>query len=658
MKTSLRKYLSLVMVLCVAFVCLFGVSVKAASETVDWTAASYSSSSEDEVVWEGSTFTITLAKGTSSTKANNYLGGTYAHTRIYKGQTLTFAPNDGYQIDSIAITATSSTYAGYFKSATWTNATASNNGTAVSVAPTNGKNPVAMTVGTATRATQIVVTTSSTSGPKVTINGSQNINTTTTFTAEVANLAAGVSWKSSDDTVATVNNGVVTPVAMGTTTITATSTANPSVSDSIEVTVWPDNSSTITVEQAEEIIDFTGTTNSAFKYTVEGEITSIDTEYSSQYDNISVVITDNTGSLLLYRLSGGDDLSVGMNIRATGNLVYYSSTSLYEMAAGGTYEIVVDSTIQNMINSLNALEGKASLGFKYTEVTTPVEAKDATDTLNNALIGISGTSYTAWSNKQSNSSAVYAGQSAGGTNDNPSIQLRSNNNNSGIVTTVSGGLATKVTVVWNSATTEGRTLNVYGSNTPFTSPTELYGDALTAEKLGTIVNGTSTSLTIEGEYEYIAIRSASGALYLDSVQIEWAGKAYTDYSYTNVDFRLRCGVDAAIDDIADEYGIKVTINGKSRTYDMTSDFWGEDADFVFVTIDLGDVINYAERLDAEISIQAYAVADGVEYYSEAIKTFTIAGLVSEYYNSYKDDATFGEAITGLYGLLEKMGKIA
>ena len=163
---------------------------------------------------------------------------------------------------------------------------------------------------------------------------------------------------------------------------------------------------------------------------------------------------------------------------------------------------------------------------------------------------------------------------------------------------------------------------------------------------------------LEGEYEYIAIRSASGALYLDSVQIEWAGEAYTDYSYTNVDFRLRCGVDAAIDDIADEYGIKVTINGKSRTYDMTSDFWGEDADFVFVTIDLGDVINYAERLDAEISIQAYAVADGVEYYSEAIKTFTIAGLVSEYYNSYKDDATFGEAITGLYGLLDKMGKIA
>lgn len=653
MKTSLRKYLSLVMVLCVAFVCLFAVNVKAASEKVDWTAAP-TSASASTVVWEGSTFAITLAQGSSQTAANNYLGGTNAHTRIYKGQTLTFAPNDGYQIDSIAITATSSSYAEVFTSSTWSNATASNNGTAVSVTPIDGTKDVAMTVVEATRATQIVVTTSSLSDPKVTINGSQNINTTTTFTAKTANLTGEVAWSSSDNDIATVANGVVTPVAMGRTTITAESLAD-SVSDSIEVTVWPDNSSTITVAQAKEIIDFTSTTKSAFEYTVEGEITSIETEYSSEDDNISVFITDNTGSLLLYGLSGGDDLSVGMNIRATGNLVYYSKTSLYEMAAGGTYEIVVDSTIQNMMNSLNALEGKASLGFKYTEVTTPVQAKAVTDTLDNALIGISGTTYKEWSNKQSDSSAVYAGQSAGG---NSSIQLRSSNSNSGIVTTVSGGLATTVTVEWNSNTSKGRTLNVYGSNTPFTSPTELYGNDVTAEKLGTIVNGTSTSLTIEGKYEYIAIRSANGALYLDSVQIEWAGKAYTEYSYTNVDFRLRCGVDAAIDDIANEYGIKVTINGKSRTYDMSSDFWGKDADFVFVTIDLGDVINHAERLDAEISIQAYAVVDEIAYYSEAIKTFTIAELVSEYYNSYKDHATFGEAITALYGLLEKMGKIA
>ena len=145
-------------------------------------------------------------------------------------------------------------------------------------------------------------------------------------------------------------------------------------------------------------------------------------------------------------------------------------------------------------------------------------AGEVTDVLNQTLTGVTGTSYSSFSNKTATSSAVYAGQCAGG---NSSIQLRSNNNNSGVVTTTSGGKVKSITVEWQSSTADGRTLNVYGSNSAYSDATDLYKADNQGDLLGTIVKGTSTSLTIEGDYEYIGFRSASGAMYLTSVEIVW-----------------------------------------------------------------------------------------------------------------------------------------
>ena len=138
------------------------------------------------------------------------------------------------------------------------------------------------------------------------------------------------------------------------------------------------------------------------------------------------------------------------------------------------------------------------------------------DVLNQTFTGITGTSYTAFSGKAGTSGAVYAGQCAGG---NSSIQLRSNNSDSGVVTTTSGGKAKKVVVEWNSGTSSGRTLNVYGKNSAYSAATDLYNASNQGTLLGTIVCGTSTELTITGDYDYIGFRSASGAMYLTSVTI-------------------------------------------------------------------------------------------------------------------------------------------
>lgn len=159
-----------------------------------------------------------------------------------------------------------------------------------------------------------------------------------------------------------------------------------------------------------------------------------------------------------------------------------------------------------------------------------------TDVLTRATTGISnGSGYGDWSDKNVTSSAVYAGRSAGG---NDAIQLRTTDSNEGIITTTSGGKAKKVTVVWNNNTSNGRTLDIYGKNSTYSSAADLYNASNQGTKLGSIVNGTSTEFTINDDYEYIGLRSKSSAMYLTSISIAWetddagSGGSATYSSYT------------------------------------------------------------------------------------------------------------------------------
>lgn len=182
----------------------------------------------------------------------------------------------------------------------------------------------------------------------------------------------------------------------------------------------------------------------------------------------------------------------------------------YDMATAGTYTVTVSYT-----------EGEVTAKTTY-QITINELTAGVTDVLTRAVTGITNTSYSGWSGKTLTSSAVYAGQSAGG---NDAIQLRSNNSNSGIVTTESGGYVKKMVVTWNSNTAEGRTLNVYGKNSAYSAATDLYDDNKKGTLLGTIVCGKSTELEITGNYQYIGLRSADGAMYLDEIKIIWSSEA-------------------------------------------------------------------------------------------------------------------------------------
>ena len=145
-----------------------------------------------------------------------------------------------------------------------------------------------------------------------------------------------------------------------------------------------------------------------------------------------------------------------------------------------------------------------------------------TDVLTAGDFEATSSTYKDFSGVTKDSGAVYAGNS--GKSSDGAIQLRSNNSNSGIVSTESGGTATKVTLAWNAATVDDREVSVYGSTDAYTAATDLYAAASQGTLLGSLKKGDgATELEIEGEYAYIGLRSKSGALYLDSVEIEWAG---------------------------------------------------------------------------------------------------------------------------------------
>ena len=196
---------------------------------------------------------------------------------------------------------------------------------------------------------------------------------------------------------------------------------------------------------------------------------------------------------------------------------------------GELYEGEIEITETTTVKAIAVKDGwnnSEVAEAKYTK--TVVVEGGVVDVLNLALTGAEGTTYSSWSGKTSKSSAVYAGQSAGGNN---SIQLRSSNSNSGIVTTQSGGKVKKISIDWNSNTAATRELWVYGKNTAYTNPTELYNASTDGDKLAEIACGT-TEFIIEGDYEYIGLRSGSGAMYLNSIEITWVEEEPESYTLT------------------------------------------------------------------------------------------------------------------------------
>ena len=470
--------------------------------------------------------------------------------------------------------------------------------------------------------------------PLVTVSGNTNdllVGTTTTLTAELSNISGTVNWSSSNSDVATVANGVVTAKSMGNVTVSATVNG---IVGNYELSVYPELGE-LSIADAIKVCEIAGEVNSPFQYSVLGIIDNIETPYGEGgYENITLSITDGTDSIKVFRMNGGADLLVGDQIMVTGALVNYKGNTP-EFAQGCTYEKIENDNIDAIREKVNAIASKMSLAFKYEVVTETVNiASEVVDTLNRATTGATSTTYVDWSGKTDKSGAVYKGNSAGG---NSSIQLRSDKSSAGIVTTASGGKAVKITVKWNSNTGDTRTIDIYGKNTAYSSAADLYNTSTQGTKIGSIKKGT-TELVLTGDYAFIGIRSNSGALYLEEINITWestndstSGTEQKEV-YKNSEFAFRFAVDASLVNIADvdSYGIKVTAGENEVFYSTDAISWTIEGGYAFVTVELGDIINDKNKLSTQFTVAAYIEIDEIKYTSSQATTYSVADMVAYY----------------------------
>ena len=131
-------------------------------------------------------------------------------------------------------------------------------------------------------------------------------------------------------------------------------------------------------------------------------------------------------------------------------------------------------------------------------------------------------------------------------------------------------------------------------------------------------------------------------------------------AYSDVDFRIRCGVDNLIDTVAAElddttYGIEVKTSTKTVKYYSNNALYDDSTDpnIAFVVIDLKDVLGNISRASEEFTVRAFVNYSGDFYYSASEKTYSVAGLVNEYYTGL--DAEVVTAVTPLYNVLTALG---
>lgn len=284
-----------------------------------------------------------------------------------------------------------------------------------------------------------------------------------------------VNYDSSNKGVATIGetDGQITIVGAGTTTITATLASAPEVKSSYELTV---NKTAATLEFEQSI-------------------------YTVNFDEIITLkaVSNNPDAQITYSATEGDwyiDETSGEFLAGTtaGSVTVTATLAESDKYTGATATCTVNIVDPNQ--------------QVYSDVITAADLKGEAN------------SYKDFSGVTKTSGAVYAGNSA---NKNGSIQLRSDKSNSGIVATTSGGRISQIIITWDNSTANARQIDVYGNTNPYTSAAELYetsGNTNQGELIGSLAKG-ETTLTIEGNYPYVGIRSNDGALYIKDITFVW-----------------------------------------------------------------------------------------------------------------------------------------
>ena len=234
---------------------------------------------------------------------------------------------------------------------------------------------------------------------------------------------------------------------------------------------------------------------------------------------------------------------------------------------------------------------------------------------------------------------------------NDTIQIR-DSKNSGIVSTISGGLIKKVKISWNINSADNRILNVYASNEKLSSTSDLYSGNK-VKLIGTISNNKKeTELSITENYKYIGVKSSGRAIYLDSITFEWEPiKPIVDetilqssYLFTkmtngeNISNGIRFVGSVKEDKFADLSNVGFNFTLTSTDKNVTKDYAVETTKLYNKIDDSNKLVfenkedetftldgylsyslilnNISKTFTATITFYSYAIIDGVTYNSE------------------------------------------
>lgn len=634
MKTLFKKSLSLTMlVLLVVLTLSFGVTVKAATTaTITFDSTSKRTTfTTSQQIWVENGITVTNNKGSSTSNVADYANP----ARFYKSSKLTITYEN--KISQIVFDCNSNSYATALKnSITSGTATVSSDKVTVVLSEPAESYTITSLTGGQVRMDGLTITEyeeGSVAEPVIGINGTTYAKVggeAVTLSAIIANSdITTATWTSSDESVVTVNDGVVSIVGTGKSTITATITGTE-VSTSVEFKVYPNDAEVISIAEALEIANLAGTGYSPYYYTIQGSVTSI---VSTTYGNMN--LSDGVNEIYLYGLYSSDGSIrydametkpvVGDTIVINGKLGMYSTTK--QMQNARLKEIVLDDVTSKVKEQLNEIESFMTLAYKYISEEKNTEAVSGTTSIVASNLGYENA--TAVENIEQDNFTITFNK---GTNSNSPKYY-----------------------------TNGTAIRCYGGNTiTFTSSVSIteitigFGsddgtNDITVD-CGAYINGVWTG---KSNKVVFTISGTTGNRRFSSINVVYEGEAgQTNYECSEVDFRIKCGVELALTEIdnVESYGIAVTANGETRTYDSTSEYYATDTQCLYATISLGDVLNNKTRLDVDFTVCAYVVVDGVTYYSESVKTYSVVDLVQVYYgmDAYKEQVTpLVEVLTSL-----------
>lgn len=543
--------------------------------------------------------------------------------------------------------------------------------------------------------------------PGVELSGSENVyleNGTYNYTATPLNVVAtSTTYTSSNIDVATITNaGILTPVSIGSTNITAT--VNDTYESSpLAIKVWPKGDSVISIADALKVAELTGSTKTNDKYIACGTVASIEEN--------TFILSDGINSIKVYY--HGHTFTVDQQIKVYGTLINYNNTTKeFNSDTTLAYDVSFNTNGGNTINS--QIIGK---GNKVINPETPIkdgftflgwykeEALQNEFDFDNDTISSNTTLYAKWHNdaldgiqtELNNINSWFSMGYAYDVNvseadpdyvkvtsvndvaDGDSVIIVSkyddtyyalsnsvsNNISSGVEVTISNDKILSTvsdTIKWtvNGDNVSGWTLKNGTNYVDCTSSSVNFKlSASTTNKLTlTYTSATKclfgfSSRALFYREDALGFKNYSTGGFNSS---DYATEAYVFVkksavtTYDNVDFRIKVGIDADVAELEGilKYGIKVSTSSKSKEYEFNVDT-KESNGVKYIVIDLEDALTNSERLGEEFTITAYVLADGEKLYSTATKTASIYSLVKAYYDQNIEE------VLGLVEILDGFG---